>query len=218
MSLQDKRIPETLAGKVAFLEQFLTDERREKIDRVLSSRLTRFSIVLENIYDPHNISAVMRSADGLGFHRLFIIEQQRIARFSRTITTGAERWLDIEIFGDTEEGLKRIRERGYKLAVGILSDEAVNFYDVDWFSHRWAIVLGNEHEGVTEKAIEMADLHFIIPMYGFVQSFNISVTAAIVMAHLRYLCDMKGIKGDLTEEERLLFKYRWLTRDLGIEI
>ncbi len=218
MNLEKKKNLETLEEKVAFLEQFITEERKEKINVVLSRRLTRFSIMLENIYDPHNISAVMRTADGLGFHKIFIIEKEKITKFSRTITTGAERWLDINIFGSTEEGISNVKKLGYKVAAGVLSDRAKNFFEIEWLSDRWAILLGNEHSGLTEQAIEMADLHFIIPMYGFIQSFNISVTAAMIMSYLRHLAEVNGLMGDLKQKEILKYKYEWLKRDLGIEI
>ena len=213
-----KKKPETLEEKVEFLEQFITEERKEKINKVLSHRIKQFSIILENIYDPHNISAVLRSADGLGFHKIFVAEKEKYLKLSSTVSTGAEKWLDVTIYPDINRAAEMIRQSGYKIAAGIIDEKTVDFFSVNWLNDKWAFLLGNEHEGLTQEAISIADIHFKIPIYGFIQSYNISVTAAMIMFHLRFLLNQKNIKSDLTEEEKLTYKYLWLKRDLGIEI
>ncbi len=213
-----KRKPETLEEKVQFLEQFITEERKDKINRVLSHRIKQFSIILENIYDPHNISAVLRSADGLGFHKIFVVEKEKYLKFSSAVSTGAEKWLDTKIFHNIVEVAGKLKKEGYKIAAGVLDEKTVDFFSVNWIEGKWAFLLGNEHEGLTQEAVSIADVHFKIPIYGFIQSYNISVTAAMIMFHLRFLLNEKNINGDLTEEEKLIYKYQWLKRDLVIDI
>jgi tRNA (guanosine-2'-O-)-methyltransferase len=204
--------------KVEFLERFITEERKKKINRVLKHRIKRFSIVLENIYDPHNISAVLRTADGLGFMNIFVIEKENRLKLSQAITTGAEKWLNVEVLSTTREGIEKVKQKGYKIAAGVLAENTVDFTEVDWLSGKWAILLGNEHEGLTEEAVTLSDVKFKIPIYGFIQSYNISVTAAMIMFYLQHLLRQEGIEGELTEEEILQYKYMWLERDTGIKV
>ncbi len=207
----------TLEEKVRFLEQFITEDRKRRINDVLDRRVKRYVIALENIYDPHNISAVLRTADGMGFHTIYVIEKENRLKFSSGVTTGAEKWLEIKIFTDVESALTELGKRGYKIAAGVLSEESVNFFEYDW-DGKWVFLFGNEHEGLTERAVELSDIQFMIPIYGFIQSYNISVSAAITMSHLRFLLEKRGVKGELTSKEKLELEYRWLTRDLGIKI
>lgn len=200
-----------------FFEQFITDDRKRKINGVLSYRINRIVLVLENIYDPHNVSAVIRTCDGLGFLDLYIVDPNKKIKYSSPITTGAEKWLNIFTYNEIGKCYEDLRKKGYQIYASVLDKKAENLTDIDINKGKTAFVLGNEHSGLTEEAINGADGLFYIPMYGFVQSFNISVTAAMVLYWSREKLNMAGISGDLSDKEIEKYKIKWLSRDLGIK-
>jgi len=201
-----------------FFEQFITEDRKEKIGKVLSHRINRVVLILENIYDRHNISAVIRSCDGLGFLDLYIVDPNEKIKYSSLITTGAEKWLNIFTFSDINKCYKDLKEKGYKIYASVLDKKAKGLNKIDIISGKTAFVLGNEHSGLTKEAIKNADALFYIPMYGFVQSFNISVTAAMVLHWSRNILTENKIYGDLSDNEIEEYKVKWLSRDLGIKV
>lgn len=205
--------------KLNLLENFITEQRREKIDSVLRHRIKNSVLVLENIYDPHNISAVIRSCDGLGFQELYIVDPNKKIRFSSPITTGAEKWINLHTYSNIQECYDELKNRGFTIYASVLdktADDLTNIKDI--VNKKTAFVLGNEHAGLSQEAINGADKLFYISMFGFVQSFNISVTAGMVLFYLRTLYNSAGIEGELTDEEVENTKISWLTRDLGIKI
>lgn len=121
---------------------------------------------------------------------------------NRHVSMGAEKWLDIELWNSTEECFEILKSRGYRIATTHLGMDTVSLYDVDW-SCPTAIVVGNEHRGISNEALELSDLHCSIPMRGMIDSFNVSVAAGLLMHHAVYDRNLRmGCHGDLTLEER----------------
>lgn len=180
----------------------LTPERREKIQRVVSLRNFDTAVVLEGIYDRGNISAVMRTAEGLGFGNFHVIETQEKFKEANRVTQGADKWVEVQKWKKTSDCVKALKEQGYKICVTHLDEKSKPLHEID-FSGKTALVLGNEKDGVTAEMIKAADERIIIPMSGFVQSFNISVAGALSLYHI--LQDRRhrtGTNASLTNEEQ----------------
>lgn len=189
----------------------LTPERREKIDKVVAHRNFSTAVVMEGIYDRGNISAVMRSAEGFGFVNFHVIETQEKFKEANRVTQGADKWVEVKKWKNTQNCIQDLKKQGYKLCVTTL-EASKPISEVD-FSGKWALVLGNEKEGVSREMIEAADERIIIPMNGFVQSFNISVAGAISLYHI-YLDRIRrlGKNQDLTEEQQDILKAYYYLR------
>lgn len=158
--------------------------RQQKIERVKDNRHEGI-IVLEDIHDPHNAAAVWRSADCFGFGKIYLIfDQEEVfnpKKVGKASSSSANKWLDFEIFKSTEECLRKIKEQGYTIYVTVLDKNAKTLQSTKFVGNKNAIVLGNEHRGVSQIAIDGADEKIYIPMMGMVQSLNLSVTAGIMM-------------------------------------
>lgn len=180
----------------------LTDERRQKIERVVSLRNFDTAVVLESIYDRGNVSAVMRSAEGLGFGNFHVIETQEKFKESARVTQGADKWVEVKKWKKTTDCVRALKEQGFKICVTHLDEKSKPLHEVD-FSGKTALVLGNEKDGVSPEMIEAADERIIIPMTGFVQSFNISVAGALSLYHISQDRLKKlGSNASLTSEEQ----------------
>lgn len=163
---------------LTLLNEYVTPERKNKIDLVLKNRSNFFTPILEGLYDRGNISAVMRSAESFGFFQFHIIEFQEKFKESQRVTQGADKWLDIYKWTNTKECIHNLKTQGYKVYTTHLSSEAVPLNQID-FAQKTALIFGNEKKGVTEEALKLSDGNVLLPMAGFTQSFNISVAAAL---------------------------------------
>lgn len=166
----------------SLLSTQLTEERKQKIWEIAGNRSQLLIPVLENIYDRGNIHAVMRSAEAFGFYRLHIIESPQ-ARYktANRVSQGTEKWMQIEIFRQVQHSFAQLKKAGYQILVTHLDPTSQSLSEVDW-SRPTAVVFGNEKEGVSDSTRKLADGYFKLPMFGFVQSFNISVAAAITFS------------------------------------
>ena len=163
----------------------MSENRAEKIERVMKNRHGGI-IVLEDIHDPLNAAAVWRSADAFGFGKIYLIFNKEVKfnpkKIGKETSGSANKWLDFEIFSSAEECFQKLKEQGYKIYATVLDKEARDLSLSDFrYQKKVAIVLGNEHRGLSEEAIKMADEKIYIPMLGMVQSLNLSVTAGICM-------------------------------------
>lgn len=158
----------------------MTPERAARITKVLNHRQPDLIIVMENVHDPHNISAVMRTCDAVGVQEIFVLNNviARHKKFGKTSSASALGWLTIHQYTDTEECMKAVREKCDKIYATHLGVESSSLYDLN-LTERVALVFGNEHAGVTEDCLKHCDGNFIIPQVGMVQSLNISVACAI---------------------------------------
>lgn len=192
----------------AALEPMLTPDRIARIDQVLAARLGSVSAAVEDTYDPHNAAATLRTCEALGLQELYIIEPG--ARFSAAqgVTRGAHRWLDLHRFGDASAAIAAMKGRGLRV-FATLPDATLSIEDVD-VETPLAVVFGNEHDGVSEAVIAACDGALTVPMFGFTESYNLSVTVGLAMSRLAarrraYL----GAQGDLDDERRARLRARW---------
>ena len=160
----------------------ITDRRRLRFEQVLHRRQPDLVLVLENIWDPHNVSAILRSADAVGVlhvHLLYTIEKApNLKRHGKLSSASARKWLDFTVHERTEDCFAQLRSEGFRIYASHVHDDSVSLYDLD-FTESCAIVLGNENRGVSEEACALADGLYTIPMMGMVESLNVSVAAAV---------------------------------------
>jgi tRNA (guanosine-2'-O-)-methyltransferase len=178
-------------------------------DRIAADRTKHLTVVMENIYQEHNASAVLRSCDCFGLQDLHVIEKDNTYKIQRDIALGAGRWVDMYNYDDSEnvtkDCLNNLKSKGYKI---------VAIYDLD-LTQPIALVFGTERRGISEEVVEMADEFVKIPMYGFTESFNISVSVAIVLNTLRQRLEQSDLNWKLSEEQQTLLKINWCSKILN---
>jgi tRNA (guanosine-2'-O-)-methyltransferase len=160
----------------------MTPERSRKLETVLSRRQNDLTVVLENVYDPHNISAVMRSCDAVGVQELYVLNTKipRHKKWGARSSSSAAKWLTIHQFEDAGECIAQLRRKYDRILTTHLDAEATSLYTID-LTQKLALVFGNEHAGVSEEIRALADGNFIIPQQGMIQSLNISVACAVCL-------------------------------------
>jgi len=160
----------------------MTPERRDRLQKVLSKRQDDITIVLENVFDPHNISAVMRTCDAVGVQEVYVLNTKipRHKKWGARSSSSAAKWLTVHQFENAEKCFSSLRSKYSKILTTHLSSDAVNLYSIN-LTEPIALVFGNEHSGVSEDIIKLADGNFIIPQSGIIRSLNISVACAVTL-------------------------------------
>jgi tRNA (guanosine-2'-O-)-methyltransferase len=192
----------------AALEPLLTPERIARIDAVLAARLLSVVTVVEDTYDPHNAAAAIRTTEALGLCELHVIEPG--ARFSAAggVTRGAHRWIELHRWTSAEDVVAALRGRGFRV-FATLPGAPHTIEDVD-VSRPIAVAFGNEHAGLSDAAVAACDGAIGVPMYGFTESFNLSVTVALAMSRIAARRRSAiGAPGDLPDERRRELRARW---------
>jgi tRNA (guanosine-2'-O-)-methyltransferase len=186
------------------VKAFKTEERIKKITSVVKARQFSLRVVLENIHDPHNVSAILRTCDAVGIPKVSLIYTiEKFPKVSRITSASANKWIEREKFGNAEECYKQLRKEGFRIFASSLAESSKDFYSLN-FTGKSAIVLGNEHRGVSDEAAKNADDIFYIPMYGMVQSLNVSVAAAVIFYEiLRQRREKRMYKKSELEENKL---------------
>ncbi|MEZ4458930.1 MAG: RNA methyltransferase [bacterium] len=198
---------------VTALTPFLKDERRKRLDAVAAARTFGVATVVDGLYDRGNVSAVMRSAEGLGFAPFHVVETQARFKKANRVTQGSDKWLEITRWKDPALCAKHLKALGYQIVTTHL--EAAKPIDAIDFTRPTALVLGNEKNGVSQQMLDHTDHNIIIPMSGFAQSFNISVAAAISLYHIRLNRDRAGMASDLTPEQLVALRAQYYLRSVG---
>jgi len=185
------------------LKQTRTEKRIKKIRAVIQKRQPSLKIILENIHDPHNVSAIFRTCDAAGIFKVSLLyNSEPFPKIGKQSSASAFKWIEREKFKSVEECYKQLRSEGYKIYASSISEGTKDLYEID-FTEKSAIVMGNEHRGVSKEAEDLADEKFYIPMYGMVQSLNVSVSAAITIYEALRQRTAKGMydKSELNEEQ-----------------
>ncbi len=194
----------------------VTEGRLARIDAVLDQRTRNFVAVFERVWDPHNISACLRSAEALGIQEIHVVEADTPFKPSKDVVQGSAKWLEITKHRTSTDCIRNLKMRGFTVAAGALTDDAVSLDELD-FNEPMALAFGNEHEGLSEEFMARCDVVFRIPIHGFTQSYNISVSAAISMYHgVLERTRLFGTSGDLTEEQKDELRDRWLIKTVPL--
>ena len=193
---------------LAFLENILTDNRKEKFLKVLENRTKHFTIAVEDVFQMHNTSAVMRSCEVFGIQELNIIEQRFGKRIDKEIALGAQKWVDINRFDTIDACISSLRNKGYQIIATTPHENDCMIQDFD-ITKPSALFFGTEKDGLSPEILEKADGFLKIPMVGFTESLNISVSAAIIIQNLTNRLRNSDIDWHLSDEEILEKRLVW---------
>lgn len=192
----------------AALLPMLTPERVARIDTVLANRLASVVTIVEDTYDPHNAAATIRTTEAIGLHQLHVLEPGERFGIAGGVTRGAHRWIDLVRWKDPVAAVKALQGRGFRV-FATLPGAPHSIEDVDVGSPI-AVAFGNEHDGLRDETVAACDGALGVPMFGFTESFNLSVTVALAMSRIATRRRAAiGAPGDLPDELRRLLRARW---------
>jgi len=191
-----------------YLYQFLTDERIEQFEKVLAHRTKHFVVAVENIYQPHNANAVIRSCDCFGVQDCHVIEGINKFSTSKGVSKGAIKWVNIHRHKETKKAIKELRNQGYQIVATTPHTNDCNLEDFD-FTKKSVFFFGAEKKGLSQEVLNEADVYLKIPMVGHTESLNISVSAAIILQHVTQKLKASEIDWKLTEKEKNEVRLKW---------
>lgn len=201
-----------------FLERFMTDERRDQMAQVLAHRTKYLTVVLEDIFQPQNASAVLRTCDCFGIQDVHVIENKNEFIVNPEVEMGSSKWISIHRHNqqqnNTREALQKLKKQGYRIVATSPHKDDVNLEGLDLNAGKLALIFGTELTGISDIVREEADEFMKIPMYGFTESFNISVSAAISMHSLKHRLLQSSIKWQLSEDDHQQVYLQWLKRSI----
>lgn len=205
---------EKILNGISFFARFLNPSRLRTLSLKIKNRTDFITIVVDDIYQPHNASAVLRSCDAFGIVDVYVVEQKGRFEIVKGISNSAEKWLNIKRFKDYESCYKELRENNYKICVSSqFSRNSISLYDFK-VREKLAIVIGSEMKGVSDFFKERADYFLTIPMKGFVESLNLSVAAGIILYELRKKLEESDIDYTLSPILKSRLFYNWVKKDI----
>jgi tRNA (guanosine-2'-O-)-methyltransferase len=193
----------------------MTPERTERLQSVLNKRQGNITIVLENVFDPHNISAVMRTCDAVGIQEIYVLNTKIPShkKWGAKSSSSADKWLTIHQFTDAAECFAALKKKYSRILTTHLSSDAIGLYNID-FTSTIALVFGNEHAGVSDEIRAMADGNFIIPQVGIIKSLNISVACAVTLYEAYR---QKELAGHYNQPNLSEAEYNHLSKEWGLD-
>jgi tRNA (guanosine-2'-O-)-methyltransferase len=192
-------------------QYFRTEKRIEKIKWVLSKRQPSLHLVLENIHDPHNVSAIFRTCDAAGVPKVSLVYNiEKFPKIGKKSSASAYKWIEREKYKSVEDCFSQLKKEKFRIYSSTLNGDSKSLYELD-FTKKTAIVFGNEHRGLSKEAEDLADEKFYIPMFGMVQSLNVSVSAAITIFEALRQRSLKGFykKSELSKRELMKLIDEW---------
>lgn len=204
---------------IRYLSGFITSERLALFQRILSQRTNYLTVVLEDIYQTQNASAVLRSADCFGIQTVHVIENKNVFHVNPDVVRGASNWVTINRYNkdelNTQTALRKLKAEGYRIVVASPHEHDMNLENFDLNKGKAAFVFGTERPGLTEAAKQEADEFMKIPMVGFTESLNISVSVAVTLHHLAHrLRNDSAIEWQLSDVEKQEIMLNWLRMSL----
>ena len=203
---------------VQYLKAFVVNERRELFEEKIQQRTKHITVVLENIFQGRNISASIRSADCFGIQDVHIIENDNVFNDDSEVSMGAEKWVTISRYNQQKqnsiEAIKKLKAEGYQIIAATPHNTDCNLFDVDINKQKTALIFGAEVNGCSQQTLALADKKMKIPMYGFTESFNISVSVSLCLQHLTYKLRKAGFDFRMTENEKDKAMLQWLRNSI----
>lgn len=203
---------------IEYLEQFVTDRRKDLFRNVLEERTRHFTVAIEDIFQPHNSSAIVRSCDIFGIQDLHVIESKYEFYASNQVAKGAQKWIDFSLYNkrdrnNTLDCIDALKKDGYKIIATTPHNESCYLQDFD-ITQKSAFFFGVEKEGLSKHVMDNADGFLKIPMVGFTESLNISVAVAIILQHLNDKLKNSNINWQLSEIEKQTIYLNWLKKTI----
>mgnify|MGYP000353799133 CR=1 FL=1 len=194
-----------------YLEGYLTENRKSRFHNVLSQRTKHFTVAIEDVYQLHNTSAVIRSCDVFGIQDVHIVEEINSKRIDREIAMGAQKWVDLNRYDNVNNCLKNLKNQGYQIVATTphKNDSLLQDFDI---SKKSCFFFGRETEGLSQAVLDQANCFLKIPMYGFTESLNISVSAAIILQDVTTRLRQSSINWSLSEEEKTEKRLDWIKK------
>ena len=196
-----------------YLEGFITDNRKKGFLKVLQNRTKHFTIAMEDVYQLHNTSAVMRNCEVFGIQELNVIEQKFGKRIDTEIAMGAQKWVDVNRFNTVQSCVDEMRAKGYQIIATTPHNDSCMLHEFD-ISKRSAIFFGTEKNGLSEEVLHQADGFIKIPMVGYTESLNISVSASIIIQDITTRLRQSNVDWHFTEEEILEKRLDWTRKSI----
>ncbi len=203
---------------ISYLETFVTESRKNLFKQVLDQRTRHFTVAIENVYQPHNAAAIVRSCDIFGVQNISVIEKSYRFYASNQVAKGAQKWLDFSVYSKrneqtTQDCIKDLREKGYQIIATTPHNESCLLSEFD-ISKKSAFFFGVEKEGLSQEVMSNADGFLKIPMVGFTESLNVSVAAAIILQNLTEKLRVSDVNWQLTEKEKQEKYLEWLEKSI----
>lgn len=206
-----------MENKIDYLRQYISEERYQRIFDVSAQRTEHLTIIVENLYQSHNMSAVLRTAECLGIQNVHIIENKFQYQISKEVSMGSDKWLSLHRYNKNEDNtiecLKKVKKLGYKI-VATLPAENDQMLDEINIEQPTAFLFGTELLGLSPNAIKMADEYVKIPMYGFTESYNISVSVALTMMNTVQRLRKSNIQWQLSENKLNQLRLDWIKKSI----
>ena len=193
---------------LTYLENFLTDNRKQRFLDVLENRSNHFTVAIEDVFQLHNTSAVMRSCEVFGIQQLNVIEEKYGKKIDKEIAMGSQKWVDINRFENIPDCIDAVKKNGYRIIATTPHENDCLLEDFD-ITQKSALFFGTERNGLSEEVLKHADGFLKIPMVGFTESLNISVSAAIIIQNVMERLRKSNIDWKLTEDEILEKRLQW---------
>jgi len=206
MDIKDIKVKKEL---IQYLSGYVTDNKLKKIDEIIQERTHYVTLVLEDLFHPHNASAITRTADCFGVQDVHLVEQRHTFSPTKSIAKGAGKWVDFHKHNNTKACYDVLREQGYKIVATSPHKKAYPLSKVP-IDQKVALVFGAEALGLTQDALDLADEYLTIPMYGFTESFNVSVSVAICLYDITQRLRDSDINWCLSEQELIDTKLNWI--------
>lgn len=196
-----------------YLEGYLTDSRKQRFAEVLAQRTKHFTVATEDVFQLHNTSAVIRSCDVFGIQEVHIVEERNSRQIDREIAMGAQKWVDVNRYHTVKSCLKDLKSKGYQIVATTPHTNDCDLHEFD-FTKKSCFFFGRETEGLSEDVLKEADCYLKIPMVGFTESLNISVSAAIILQHVTSKMRLSDLDWRLSEEEILEKRMDWIKKSI----
>ncbi len=202
--------------EITYLLSLISENKRDKIRAVIAYRTHYVTVVLENILQPHNASAAIRSCDIFGVQDLHVVEQEQSFTPQNAIAKGANKWIDIYRYPTTKKCIQTLKTEGYRIVATTPHKKGYILHDVP-LNQKIALLFGTEVIGLSDEALSLADDFVTIPMFGFTESFNISVSVALCLYHIMWALHTSDVRWQLTEDERQKIELGWLKKILHMD-
>ncbi|MFN3329691.1 MAG: TrmH family RNA methyltransferase [Pyrinomonadaceae bacterium] len=202
-----------------YLKNYLTPRRRQIFEKVIENRTYFLTVAVEDIYQERNASAVVRTAECFGIQSVHIIENRHEYKIAKGIAKGADKWLDIYIYdkkgqNNSAECLQTLKKQGYRLVAATPHEKTLLIHELE-LDAPIAFIMGGEKEGLTQTVLEMADSFVKIPIYGFTESYNISVATEIILYETTRRLRQSNVQWKLTEAEKIQVLLEWALKSIS---
>lgn len=210
---------ETTSQKlIQYLQQFMSESRFGRIREIIQYRTNYITVMLEDIYQSHNASAVLRTCDCFGVQQVHVVENRNKYTLNRDVSMGSDKWLTLQKYnqaGDnTLAAIQKLKADGYRIVATTPHSNDTLLDDIDIARGKMALLFGTELKGLSNQALELADEYLKIPLYGFTESYNISVSAAIILHHLTYKLHQANFNWQLDQDEQDELVVKWLVKSI----